>query len=1266
METLFLRVFTVSAAVSLLMGPLLLCRGRLERRFAPRTRWGLWLAVALALLIVPWIPKPTAPVVVEVPTYTLTLPTRPRSQALPVGDKTQAIAPAEEKAQPALPPKDQPLPPVPVQSEVQAPAQDVFRPEAAGHQTQTSHPAALSLTALAAWLWLMGMAAVLLWQGGRYLSLRRRLLRAARPVSGLESYAAQMDLSGWVSFYHCEAVSGPMTLGVFRPVVLLPVEGLAVAALRHELYHVKRRDVAYKLLLLCACVLHWFNPLVWLMLRTADRDVEACCDAAVVAGQDSGYRRSYGELLLSAAAESRALPFTTRFGGGAEQMRSRLTQLFRPGKQSRALVCGVLALAVVLGSLVACQEEKGELKDGIYCSPYANVVYPVGDAEADGEDYGSIGLSLLQYDEISGPHGKPLGEYTLPLSQDLTLRQLWWGEDRGAGEKGTQDWQRAVHELAHAPMYRDSIFPGTEYLVATVKDGEITRLSWAQVSGEEGPEAVPGEETAAKPLTENTMPTLVYYDPEREFLLYRTVDTAYFRYEDGLEEFRADQAAGRRVLWRCDVSEDEKTVYLSDVYDDPEDREERIYAWDIAGRSLRAVDSIPAGIDHMGHVDPEELFYSGFMNGTSLKSNVIRAKDGTLAGLYIDELIGNTMEYLRLSRMGPDGSYEGGEPFLTPERIPAPGTYTEPDWGFTLDLPEELAGHYVVSRAANSWNFYDKDLYSGGGYLFSLWAEDSQTQLETIKSYPGQWPGKILGEKDGITYTATFWDEDMTTPAERENEGYMARMEAAKAIEAVNLDLGGVIRSSGYLWPLPYTEYGSDRLLGEEDNILRILASEGVTVQSVAQGKVAGIYTHPLTGAQSVVVEHSDGRYSVYGHLEYIQLGHGDQVKRGEIIGFPMAEGGRRWLEFCLTPEGEHWDANSALDPWSVDYRTYDFLPVARDSVTVAGDPEIARAMEDVVYGRTSFYDVERGEHCWANALPQSDGMEVTVRCYAQLDMDNDTIPEVVLWLSRGGNEYVMGSIVLRYQHGTVYGYPMGYRSMELLSLKRDGSFRWSGGAPFNGYGRLQFVNGKAETVEYTWCDNGRYTVDGASATQAEWEAACEREEARADVVWYEPDGSCVFELTAGGRLLTVRLISGRPGQNYFDVDRIEVYEGDRLLQTIEGDGLFQPSGSEAYLWEGIFVNRGYAVGEPEIKDLNFDGSEDFGLLAVSGYPHNVPYSYFLWNEERECFEHSFVLFCGVETDGSRRELVETEYSMTGDIRNRYVYREDGTLRKVN
>ena len=93
---------------------------------------------------------------------------------------------------------------------------------------------------------------------------------------------------------------------------------------------------------------------------------------------------------------------------------------------------------------------------------------------------------------------------------------------------------------------------------------------------------------------QTVMPTLDYYDPERGFLLYHTSNAAYFHYGDQWERFSADQSEGRRVLWRCDVSEDGRTVYLADALSDGS-REKRFYEWDIEGRNLKGVDRKSVG-----------------------------------------------------------------------------------------------------------------------------------------------------------------------------------------------------------------------------------------------------------------------------------------------------------------------------------------------------------------------------------------------------------------------------------------------------------------------------------------------------------------------------------------------------------------------------------------------------------------------------------------------------------------------------------------------
>ena len=330
MENLFLRVLTLSLTASLVLLPLLALAPRLHHRYAGRTFYVLWLvlAVRLVLPLQPILPEPA--VTVELPpSQAVTVPAvvRPRAEAA-VSDVPQSAGAAEP-----------------------APA----APEAVR---------TLSWTQLGAWLWLGGMAALLVYQGAGYALARRRLLRDAEPGSEeetalLAALAAGLGVRRAPPLLHTADAASPMVLGLARPVLLLPEGQLPEEALevvlRHELTHLKRRDVAYQALLLLARTVHWFNPLVWWMGREAGRSLELCCDDAVVRGRDEAFCRRYGSVLLRTATGGR-MPLSTQFGGGKGQLKARLGNLFRKKRNSAALVCLALACALLVTSLVACEQ----------------------------------------------------------------------------------------------------------------------------------------------------------------------------------------------------------------------------------------------------------------------------------------------------------------------------------------------------------------------------------------------------------------------------------------------------------------------------------------------------------------------------------------------------------------------------------------------------------------------------------------------------------------------------------------------------------------------------------------------------------------------------------------------------------------------------------------------------------------------------------------------------------------------------------------------
>ena len=134
---------------------------------------------------------------------------------------------------------------------------------------------------------------------------------------------------------------------------------------RHELTHYKHGDLWLKLLLLAARCLHWFNPLVHLIARFAQEDIEAACDDAVVRGHDGAYRRAYGETILrSAIAQAqKRKALVSCFGDDKKTLMRRFEGLFDKSVKKRGVAL-VVMIALLVGSL-GCTIAVGDNDKGL-------------------------------------------------------------------------------------------------------------------------------------------------------------------------------------------------------------------------------------------------------------------------------------------------------------------------------------------------------------------------------------------------------------------------------------------------------------------------------------------------------------------------------------------------------------------------------------------------------------------------------------------------------------------------------------------------------------------------------------------------------------------------------------------------------------------------------------------------------------------------------------------------------------------------------------
>lgn len=166
----------------------------------------------------------------------------------------------------------------------------------------------------------------------------RRLLRRALSLDTDAGWAAELAdararivVRRAVGLFRSVEIDVPMTLGVIRPVIVVPAIADGWSGderrmiLRHELAHVLGGDWAFGIVARAACSVFWFHPGAWWIAASLRRDAEQVADDRVIA---SGVARSdYAELLIAASsADGWQLENAVAFSGRGS-IRSRLAAI---------------------------------------------------------------------------------------------------------------------------------------------------------------------------------------------------------------------------------------------------------------------------------------------------------------------------------------------------------------------------------------------------------------------------------------------------------------------------------------------------------------------------------------------------------------------------------------------------------------------------------------------------------------------------------------------------------------------------------------------------------------------------------------------------------------------------------------------------------------------------------------------------------------------------------------------------------------------------
>lgn len=166
-------------------------------------------------------------------------------------------------------------------------------------------------------------------------------------------------------------IGAPFTFGIFQRKVVIPDDVYGEDAemlMEHELYHCKRRDPLFRLLLVAASIVYWFYLPMHVFIRTLFSVCEESCDARMTENKNSAYRAAYGKLLVRYASKSTILPVS--FSSAGKKLKKRIETLFTPKSRHEGytLICvTVCVLIFLMGTSFSVPAHRQVLQKGSKC-----------------------------------------------------------------------------------------------------------------------------------------------------------------------------------------------------------------------------------------------------------------------------------------------------------------------------------------------------------------------------------------------------------------------------------------------------------------------------------------------------------------------------------------------------------------------------------------------------------------------------------------------------------------------------------------------------------------------------------------------------------------------------------------------------------------------------------------------------------------------------------------------------------------------------------
>ena len=175
-----------------------------------------------------------------------------------------------------------------------------------------------------------------------------------RTLQLLEQAKQEMTITKEISLNQSSCIHSPMLTGFIKKTIWLPThvygEQELNMILKHELVHLKRKDLWIKAFILFVSAIHWFNPLFYRFAKELDQLCERACDDEVIKNTGGQLRKTYSQAILHAEITKRTPSvFSTNFTGNSHFLQKRIHAIMDSSEKKSGILIFTLVILLTTG-----------------------------------------------------------------------------------------------------------------------------------------------------------------------------------------------------------------------------------------------------------------------------------------------------------------------------------------------------------------------------------------------------------------------------------------------------------------------------------------------------------------------------------------------------------------------------------------------------------------------------------------------------------------------------------------------------------------------------------------------------------------------------------------------------------------------------------------------------------------------------------------------------------------------------------------------------